>query len=93
MHVLEDQSTQNDSIKGELEETLYVALQGASKISFYKAQKIAKKCEEEDGFDAVIDGPLGGAINSAPLNLKFGSLFVLYILYSAEQTELLKFPN
>ena len=34
VHCLVQHSTQNDSIKGELEETLYVALEGAPKISF-----------------------------------------------------------
>ena len=39
-------------------------------------------------FDAVIDGSLDNAIKGTPFNLKFGSLRVLYIIYSAEQTEL-----
>ena len=43
--------------------------------------------------DIAADGPLDGAIKSAPVNLKFGSLRVLYILYNAEQTELLTFSN
>ena len=35
----------------------------------------------------------GSSIKDAPLNLKFGSLGVLCILYRAEQTELLTFQN
>ena len=75
MHImvnwLVQKSTQNDSIKGELEQTLYVTLEGASKISFYETQKIAKKCEEEDAFGIAVDSPLDGAIKDAPLNLNF----------------------
>ena len=84
MHQLVEKSTQNDSIKGELEETLCVALEGAPKISFKEAQKIAKKCEEKDAFGVAVDGPLDGAIKGAPLNLTFCSLCILYILQSAE---------
>ena len=50
-------------------------------------------CEEKDGFDVGVDGLLDDAIKGTPLNLNFGSLSVLYILYSTEQTELLTFLN
>ena len=36
---------------------------------------------------------LDGAVKGAPLNLKCGSICVLYILCNAEQTELLTFSN
>ena len=42
---------------------------------------------KKDAFDVAVDGPLDGAIKVAPLSLRFGSLRVLYILYSAERTE------
>ena len=84
-------------MKGELEETLYVALEAAPKISFSEAQIIArkkkKKREEKDSFDVAVDGPFDGAIKGATLNLIFRSLCVLYTLHSAEQTELLTFSN
>ena len=80
-------------MKGELEETLYVALEAAPKISFSEAQIIARKREEKDSFDVAVDDPFDGAIKSATLNLIFRSLCVLYTLHSAEQTELLTFSN
>ena len=48
--------TQNDSIKGEVEEACYAALEGASKISLYWTLKTAWK----------VDGPLVSAIEGAP---------------------------
>ena len=93
MHLLVQKSAQNDSIKGELEEALHAAFEGARKISLSEAQKIAKKCEEKDAFDAAVDGPLDCAIKDAPLNLNFGSLHVFYILYPAEKAEFLTFSN
>ena len=72
-----EKSTQNDSIKGELEETLCVALEGAPKISFKEAQKNGKKCEEKDAFGVAVDGPLDGAIKGAPLNLTFCFLYLI----------------
>ena len=86
-------SSQNNSIKGELEEAIYVALEGAPKISLWKAQKIAKKWEKKNAFDVKVEGSLDDAIKGTPLNLRFGSLRVFYILHSAEQTELLTFSN
>ena len=71
VHWLVQKSTQNDSIKYELEETFY----------------------EKDVFGVAIDGLLGGTIKGALLSLRCGSLYVLYILHSAEQTELLTFSN
>ena len=78
-------STQNDSIKGELEEALHAGFEGAPKISLSEAQKNAKKCEEKDAFDAAVDGPLDCDVKDAPLNLNFGS--------PAEKTEFLTFSN
>ena len=85
VHSLVQNSAQNESINGEVEEALYVALKDA-------------RCTEEkhvkkDLFDITVDGPLDGANRGAPLNLKSGSLRILYILYSAEQTKLLTFSN
>ena len=37
VHLLVPKSAQNNSIKGELEEALYVALEGAPKVSFLEA--------------------------------------------------------
>ena len=54
---------------------------------------LQKFCEEKDVFDDSADGSLDNAIKGTPLNLKFGLLSVLYILYSVEQTELLTFSN
>ena len=58
-----------------------------------RQEKFQKKCEEEDAFHVAVDGSLEDAIKRTSLNLKFGSLHVLYILYSPEQTELLAFSN
>ena len=85
MHLLVQKSTQNDSIKGELEEALHAGFEGAPKISLSETQKNAKKCEEKDAFDAAVDGPLDCDIKDAPLNLNFGS--------PAEKTEFLTFSN
>ena len=63
------------------------------RFHFKKHEKMQKKCEEKDAFDIAVHGPPDGAIRGAPLNLKFGSLCVLYILYSVKQTELLTFSN
>ena len=93
VRLLVQKSSQNNLIKGILEEALYVAIEGARKISLSEAQKIEKKCEEKDAFDVAVDGSLDDAIKGASLNLKFGSLSVLYILYSAEQAELLTLSN
>ena len=49
--------------------------------------------KKKDAFDVAVDGSLEDVIKGTPLNLKFGSLRVLSILYSAEQTELLTFSN
>ena len=76
-NLLVQKSSQNNSIKDELEEALYVALEGAPKISLHEAQKIAKKCEQK----------------GTALNLKFGSLRVLYFLYKAEQAEFVDISN
>ena len=62
-------------------------------FGFKKHEKKAEKCDEKDAFDVAVDGSLDNAIKNTPLNLKFGSLRILYILYSAEQTELLTFSN
>ena len=55
--------------------------------------KNCKRIRKKDAFDVAVDGPHDGTIKGAPLNLSFGSLRVLYILYSAEKTELLTFSN
>ena len=49
--------------------------------------------KKKDAFDDAADGSLDDAIKGTPLNFKFGFLSVFYILYSAEQTELLTFSN
>ena len=46
VRLLVQKSANNNLIKGELEETLYVALEGATKISLEELQKIAKKSEK-----------------------------------------------
>ena len=84
-------SSHNNSVKGILEEALYVALEGAPNISLSETQKIPKICKEKDAFEVALDGSLDDAIKGTPLNLNFGSLSVLYMLYSAEQGEMLTF--
>ena len=59
-------TAQNYSLKDELEEALYDALEGAPKISLSQALKIAKKCKEKDVFDVAVDILLDGAIKGAP---------------------------
>ena len=53
VHLLVQKSSQNNSIKDELEEALFVVLEGAPKISFWEAKKIEKKkkFEAKDDFD------------------------------------------
>ena len=63
------------------------------RFHFKKHKKLQKKYEGKNAFGVAVDGSLDDAINSTPLNLKFGSLRVPYILYSAEQRELLTFYN
>ena len=63
------------------------------RFHFKKHEKLQKKCEEKDTFDFAVNGPLQGAMKGPLLNLKFGSLRVLYILYSAGQTEMLRLSN
>ena len=94
VYLLVQKTAQNNSIKSELGEALYVALKEAPReFNFKKHEKIAKKIEEKDAFDVTVDGPLDSAIKGAPLNLKVRSLCILYILYSAEQTLLSTFSN
>ena len=63
------------------------------RFHFKKHKKLQKKCEEKDAFDVAVDGSLGNIIKGTPLKLKFDFLRALYILYQAEQTELLTFSN
>ena len=63
------------------------------RFHFKKHKKLHLKCEEKNAFDGAFDGLLDGAIKGEPLNVRFRSLRVLYILYNAEQTELLTFSN
>ena len=65
MHLLVHNSVENNSIKGELESSLYVALEGTPKIFFQGALKIAQNSEEKDTFDDIIDGLLDSAIDGA----------------------------
>ena len=67
VRLLVQMSSQNNSIKGILEETLYVALEGAPKILLSEARKIEKICEEKDVFEVAVDGLLDDAIKSTPL--------------------------
>ena len=63
VHLLVQKRAQNDSIKWELEEALYVPFEGASKISLSQdALQTKKKCEEENAFEVVVDGPIDGTI-------------------------------
>ena len=65
--LLVQKSSQNNSIKCILEEALYVALEGAPKISLSEAQKIAKKCAEKDTFDVTVYGSLDDTIKGTSL--------------------------
>ena len=58
---------------------------------FEKHKKLRKN--GKDPFDIGVDVSLDNVIKGTPLNLRFGSFCILYILYSAEQTELLTFSN
>ena len=70
VHFLAQKNSQNNSIKGELEEKLYVAFERALKISLSEARKIAKKKRKEnDAFDVTVHGSLDNAIKGTPLNL------------------------
>ena len=63
------------------------------RFHFKKHEKLQKKEKKKDAFDVKVEGSLDDAVKGTLLNLKFGSLHVLYILYSAEQTELVTFSN
>ena len=64
VQLLMQKSSQNNSIKGILEESLYHALESAPKISLSEARNIATKCEEKDAFDVAVDGSLDDAIKA-----------------------------
>ena len=57
---------------------------------FKKRKKNSKKCEEKDAFNVSVDVSFDDAIKVTSLNLKFGSLRVLCILYSTTQAKLMK---
>ena len=61
------------------------------RFHFKKHKQLQRKYDQKDKFDLAFDGPLDGAVKGVPI--KFRSLRALYILYSAEQTELLIFSN
>ena len=62
-HLLVYKSAKSNSVKGEFKCSIYVALEGAPKIFFQGALKVAQKCEEKKyTFDVVIDGLLDSAI-------------------------------
>ena len=63
------------------------------RFHFKKHLKLQKKYKKKDAFNVTVDVSLDDAIKGTPLNLKFGSLRVFYILYTAEQTKLLAFSN
>ena len=65
MHLLVHKSGQNNSLKDELDSSLYVALEGAHRFSFREHLKLHKKGEEKDIIDVLIDGLLDNAIESA----------------------------
>ena len=52
-HLLVYKSAKSNSVKGEFKCSIYVALEGAPKIFFQGALKVAQKCEEKDIFDVV----------------------------------------
>ena len=56
VHLLVKKSPQNDLIKGELQEALYVTTKSPPEISLKEAQKFRNKCEEKYAFDAALDG-------------------------------------
>ena len=62
IHLIAYNSAKNNSMKGERKGTLFVALEGAPKIFFQGALKVAQECEEKDTFDVFIDGILDSAI-------------------------------
>ena len=64
VQLLMQKSSQNNSIKGILKESLYHALESAPKISLSEARNIAIKCEEKDAFDVAVDGSLDDAIKA-----------------------------
>ena len=77
VHLLAQKSSQSNSIKGEHEEALYVALEGAPKISLQEARKIAKKCQEIDAFDVSVDDSLDDVIKCTPFNLFTRPLYLI----------------
>ena len=71
VHLLTQKSSQNNSKKGKFEEALYVLLEGAQKISLWRAH------QEKDASDAAVDGLLDDAIKGTPLNLFARSLYLI----------------
>ena len=92
-HLLMREYSQNNLIKMNLRRNAMLHLKVYLKFHFKKHKKMQKNSEKKDVFDVAVDVSLDEAIKGTPLNLKFGSLRVLYILYSIEQTELLAFSN
>ena len=62
VHLLWHRSAQNDSMKGEFEGALYIALESTPKFSLYGALKHTQNYEEKDAFYAVVDDPLDSVI-------------------------------
>ena len=60
---------------------------------FKKHKKLQKNIRKKDAFNVAVDVSLDDAIKGTTLNLRFGSLRLFYILYTAEQTKLLAFSN
>ena len=63
------------------------------RFHFKKHKKLQKNIKKKDAFNVAVDVSLDDAIKGTTLNLKFGSLRLFYILYTAEQTKLLAFSN
>ena len=80
VHLLVQKSAQNDSIKGKLEEALYVAAECAPEI--FRSTVCCKRCEEKDAFDVAGYGPLDGAISNSDL---YGS-FIFHIVQNKQNS-------
>ena len=68
MHMLVQKNAQNDSIKCELEEVLYIVLRCTQGFTLRSTKNCnnKNKCEKKNAYAVVVSGPLGGAIKCSP---------------------------
>ena len=74
-------SSKNNSIKGRLEEPLYIALEGAPKIPLEEAQKIVKNLKKNMHLTLhlMVHLPMQSRLNLSILNLALHVSVIFYV--------------